>query len=69
MTETTRIHVLKDDIPSFLVHRVSRDEFISEMVTELFGTRADGSGWEWEAEEIILREKDFAVAGGVKVVQ
>jgi hypothetical protein len=47
-----RIHVLTEGLPSFLVHRVARDEFIAEMVTELYGTRVDGSGFEWEAEEL-----------------
>jgi hypothetical protein len=55
-----RIHVLTEGLPSFLVHRVARDEFIAEMVTELYGTRVDGSGFEWEAEE--LSEKDCPAA-------
>jgi hypothetical protein len=57
---TTRIHVLTADLPTFLVSTVVRDEFISEMVAELYGVRADGSGFEWEAEE--LTGKDFPIA-------
>jgi hypothetical protein len=62
MTDHLRIHVLTADLPSFLVHRAVRDEFIDEKVAELYGTREDGSGFDWEAEDLRLTERDFPVA-------
>jgi hypothetical protein len=59
---TTRIHVLTTNLPTFLVSSVARDELISEMVTELYGTRSDGTGYEWEAEEVDEQAHKIVVA-------
>jgi hypothetical protein len=57
-----RIHVLTTDPSFFLVSSIAGDEFISEMVTELFGTRSDGTGYEWEAEEVDEQAHKIVVA-------
>lgn len=38
--------------PSFLVHRLVRDELIAEEVTRRFGTRPNGKGHAWAAYDL-----------------
>jgi hypothetical protein len=57
--------------PSFLVHPNVRDSFISDMVTRLYGTRANGQGHDWEAYEEVTEpaeQAEAAAASGNAVI-
>ena len=50
MSDTQRVYVTTaDGRPSFLVHRLARDSFISEIVAQRHGAQADGRPHEWAA--------------------
>lgn len=62
-TDFQRVYVTTaQDVPSFLVHEVVRDEFIAELVTERYGTQENGQPHEWEAFDIEVNQIKVAVA-------